>query len=30
MVALLGGGADRYVWLAQTELERHYTGAPRR
>jgi hypothetical protein len=30
MLALLGGGADRYVWVAQTDLERRHTGAPRR
>jgi hypothetical protein len=30
MLALLGGGADRYVWVAQTDVERRYTGAPRR
>jgi hypothetical protein len=30
MVALIGGGADRYVWLTQTEVERQYAGAPRR
>jgi hypothetical protein len=30
MLALLGGGADRYVWLAQTEIERRQMGAPRR
>ncbi len=30
MLALLGGGADRYVWLAQTDIERRQMGAPRR
>jgi hypothetical protein len=30
MVALIGGGADRYVWLTQTDVERQYAGAPRR
>ncbi|OLB75117.1 MAG: hypothetical protein AUI14_21700, partial [Actinobacteria bacterium 13_2_20CM_2_71_6] len=30
MLALLGGGADRYVWVNQTDVERRYTGAPRR
>jgi hypothetical protein len=30
MLALLGGGADRYVWVNQTEIERQYTGPPRR
>jgi hypothetical protein len=30
MLAMLGGGADRYVWVAQTDVERRYTGAPRR
>jgi hypothetical protein len=30
MVALLGGGADRYVWLTQTGTERQFMGPPRR
>jgi hypothetical protein len=30
MVALLGGGADRYVWLSQTGTERQFIGPPRR
>jgi hypothetical protein len=30
MVALLGGGADRYVWLSQTRMEHAHTGPPRR
>lgn len=30
MVALLGGGADRYVWLTQTGTEQQQIGAPRR
>jgi hypothetical protein len=30
MVALVGGGTDRYVWLTQTEVELQYAGAPRR
>ncbi|MBO0871537.1 MAG: hypothetical protein J2P15_23545, partial [Micromonosporaceae bacterium] len=30
MVALLGGGADRYVWLSPTRVERTHAGAPRR
>jgi hypothetical protein len=30
MAALIGGGAGRYVWLTQTEIERHHTGPPRR
>jgi hypothetical protein len=30
MVALVGGGTERYVWLTQTEVERQYAGAPRR
>lgn len=30
MVALIGDGAQRYIWVAQTDLERQYTGAPRR
>jgi hypothetical protein len=30
MVALLGGGADRYVWLSQTGTERQFLGPPRR
>jgi hypothetical protein len=28
MLALLGGGVDQYVWLAQTELERRYVDPP--
>ncbi|MGH3682515.1 MAG: hypothetical protein ACRDT2_19970, partial [Natronosporangium sp.] len=27
MLALLGGGVDRYVWLARTELEEQYASA---
>jgi hypothetical protein len=30
MVALLGGGADRYVWLTQTGTEHQHMGPPRR
>ncbi|HEU4423910.1 MAG TPA: hypothetical protein VFR67_15370 [Pilimelia sp.] len=30
MVALVGGGAERYVWLTQTDVERQFAGAPRR
>lgn len=30
MVALIGDGAQRYIWFAQTDVERQYTGAPRR
>jgi hypothetical protein len=30
MVALLGGGADRYVWLSPTTVERSHAGPPRR
>jgi hypothetical protein len=30
MVALLGGGADRYVWLTQTGVEHQHIGPPRR
>jgi hypothetical protein len=30
MVALLGGGADRYVWLTQTGTEQQQIGTPRR
>jgi hypothetical protein len=30
MVALLGGGADRYVWFSQTGTERQFIGPPRR
>ncbi|HKT02555.1 MAG TPA: hypothetical protein VJT31_23750, partial [Rugosimonospora sp.] len=30
MVALLGGGADRYVWLSQTGTERQFLGPARR
>ena len=30
MVTLVGGGADRYVWLHPTGTERGYTGVPRR
>jgi hypothetical protein len=26
MVALLGGGADRYVWLRLTEIERQFAN----
>jgi hypothetical protein len=30
MVALLGGGADRYLWLSLTSIERQFAGAGRR
>jgi hypothetical protein len=30
MFALIGGGADRYVWLQQTSVERHVLGPARR
>ena len=30
MLALLGGGADRYLWLAPTGVERQHLGAPSR
>jgi hypothetical protein len=30
MLALLGGGADRYAWLTPTGTELQYHGAPRR
>ncbi len=30
MIALVGGGANRYVWLTMTSVERHYFGSPRR
>lgn len=30
MVALIGDGSQRYIWFAQTDVERQYTGAPRR
>jgi hypothetical protein len=30
MLALLGGGADRYVWITPTEIERQNHGVPRR
>jgi hypothetical protein len=30
MVALVADGADRYIWFAQTDVEREYTGGPRR
>jgi hypothetical protein len=30
MLALLGGGADRYVWLAPTTVEQHQFGPPHR
>ncbi len=26
MLALIGGGADRYVWLRQTSVERQVLG----
>jgi hypothetical protein len=29
MIAVLGGGAGRYVWLRQTDVEHAY-GAPHR
>ncbi|GFJ88737.1 hypothetical protein [Phytohabitans rumicis] len=28
MIALVGDGADRYIWLSQTDVERQYAGAP--
>jgi hypothetical protein len=30
MIALVADGGDRYIWFAQTALERDHTGAPRR
>ncbi|MBO4207652.1 hypothetical protein [Micromonospora echinofusca] len=30
MLALVVDGVERYLWLAQTEVERQYGGAPRR
>jgi len=30
MVALIGGGADRYVWVNPTTVETHFFGAPQR
>jgi hypothetical protein len=30
MVALIGGGADRYVWVTPTAVETHFFGAPHR
>ncbi|GAA4255261.1 hypothetical protein [Dactylosporangium darangshiense] len=30
MLALMGGGANRYVWLAPTSIERQYHGQPAR
>ncbi|MEV7225643.1 hypothetical protein AB0M79_01295 [Polymorphospora sp. NPDC051019] len=30
MVAVMGDGTSRYLWLAQTEIERHFTGPPGR
>jgi len=30
MIALLGGGADRYVWLTLTKVERQFAGGGRR
>lgn len=30
MVALVADGSDRYMWFAQTDIERQHTGAPRR
>jgi hypothetical protein len=30
MIALLGGGADRYVWLTLTEVERQFAGRGQR
>lgn len=30
MVALIGGGADRYLWLRQTSVERQVLGPPSR
>ncbi|MFI6761345.1 hypothetical protein ACIBF5_19630 [Micromonospora sp. NPDC050417] len=30
MLALVGDGAERYVWYAQTEVERQFVGGPRR
>jgi hypothetical protein len=30
MLALLGGGADRYVWVNPTAIEHQFAGAARR
>jgi hypothetical protein len=30
MAAVIGGGADTYLWLTQTELERQHLGSPGR
>ncbi|MEV6932783.1 hypothetical protein AB0M46_50985, partial [Dactylosporangium sp. NPDC051485] len=30
MLALMGGGANRYVWLSPTSVERQYHGEPQR
>jgi hypothetical protein len=30
MLALIGGGADRYVWVAPTTVERTFAGTARR
>jgi hypothetical protein len=30
MLALVGGGADRYVWVSTTSVEQHFFGSPRR
>nr|MDT0659340.1 hypothetical protein [Micromonospora sp. DSM 115978] len=30
MIAIVGDGTERYVWFAQSEIERQYAGAPRR
>ncbi len=30
MIALIGGGADRYLWVSPTAIEVHFFGAPHR
>ncbi|WP_422754735.1 hypothetical protein [Micromonospora sp. WMMD708] len=30
MLTLVGGGADRHLWISQTPVEQHLLGAPRR
>ncbi|MBM7082673.1 hypothetical protein [Micromonospora humidisoli] len=30
MLALVGGGADRHLWISQTPVEQHLLGVPRR
>ncbi|WP_431915428.1 hypothetical protein [Micromonospora wenchangensis] len=30
MLGLVGGGADRHLWISQTPVEQHLLGAPRR